>query len=118
MIELGVRSEDGLAKCQASCAVPYQRSKNVSFPQRQPGSHAQGFLTAPEENSAMDLAHAIKTREFVIEHAGEKHKLICFDIGITPGGNLVNRALVEQTLNHAADFSAHNPLLANVSLRR
>ena len=65
----------------------------------------------------MNLAHAIKTGEFVIEHAGEKHKLICFDVGIAPGGNLVNRALVEQTLNHAADFSAHNPLLANVSLR-
>src|SRR5439155_4103594 len=68
--EIGAdRIQQRLAKGQAPGRVPDKGRKNVPFPQREANRHAQGFLAAPKEDPAVDLAHAIETGKFVIQDA-------------------------------------------------
>jgi hypothetical protein len=57
-------------------AVANQRGKDVAFAQRQPHRNAQRLLAASEKDAAMDFAHAIEAREFLVQDARQQHQAI------------------------------------------
>ena len=68
--------QNWLSESEPSRPVPNERREDVSLAQGQAHRDAQSFLPASQKHAAMDFAHAIEAREFVVQDAREQHHTV------------------------------------------
>ena len=96
-------SADGVdyafAKSQSAGGVADEWREDVGFIEMNADGGAQSFLTATEENAAVDFAGAVKRGEFVIQQPRPQHKAVSDPL------RLANRARPGDSLQHGKSLS-------------
>jgi hypothetical protein len=102
---------DGFAKSQSAGGIADEWRKHISFIEVNADGGAQGFLTATEENAAVDFAGAVKRGEFVIQQPRPQHEAVGDPL------RLANCARLGDSLQHGGSLSPPTQT-SNNSFRR
>src|SRR5947209_2121223 len=94
--------DERLTKGRASRLIPNQRCEKIALLsiQKHPARGADSFLSTAEINAADDHAAAIKTREFLLEHASREHPAKCLEITLVRRRFSRSRSAAFRRLKH------------------
>jgi hypothetical protein len=90
---------DRFAKRHPASGIANEWREDVSFVEVNADGRAQGFLTPPEKNAAVDFTGAIKRGEFVVQQPRPQHEAVGRPL------RLANAASLGDSLQHGQSLS-------------